>query len=229
MCELDAQADGGKQDDPCEDDPHIPPGPARTQQNQQDAEYGCGDRQQGEEDGITGGQGQQEKIERGDRGREHEQQDGRRLQDGGWFSTGIVHRRAPIHRFLGTTPYYQKNGRAASLETRVKNQERSHIEENRLIGGNPQSPRNSDRFGEETMNQDMIPLNRVPEGRVARVIDLFTTGNMRRRLQDIGLIEGTDVECLQKSPAGDPVAYYIRGAVIALRSEDSQNILVRCN
>ena len=40
------------------------------------------------------------------------------------------------------------------------------------------------------MNQDMIPLNRVPEGRVARVIDLFTTGNMRRRLQDIGLIEG---------------------------------------
>ena len=61
------------------------------------------------------------------------------------------------------------------------------------------------------MNQDMIPLNRVPEGRVARVIDLFTTGNMRRRLQDIGLIEGTDVECLQKSPAGDPVAYYIRG------------------
>ena len=52
---------------------------------------------------------------------------------------------------------------------------------------------------------------------------------MRRRLQDIGLIEGTDVECLQKSPAGDPVAYYIRGAVIALRSEDSQNILVRCN
>lgn len=76
------------------------------------------------------------------------------------------------------------------------------------------------------MNQDMIPLNRVPEGRVARVIDLFTTGNMRRRLQDIGLIEGTDVECLQKSPAGDPVAYLIRGAVVALRSEDSSQILV---
>lgn len=129
---------------------------------------------------------------------------GRRLQDGGWFSTGIVHRTAPIHRFLGTTPYYQKNGRAASRETRVKNQERSHIDGNRLIGGNPQSPRNSDRFGEETMNQDMIPLNRVPEGRVARVIDLFTTGNMRRRLQDIGLIEGTDVECLQKSPGRGP-------------------------
>lgn len=49
---------------------------------------------------------------------------------------------------------------------------------------------------------------------------------MRRRLQDIGLIEGTKVKCLQKSPAGDPVAYLIRGAVIALRSEDSSNILI---
>ena len=50
--------------------------------------------------------------------------------------------------------------------------------------------------------------------------------SMRRRLQDIGLIEGTRVECLQKSPSGDPVAYLIRGAVIALRTEDSEKILV---
>jgi ferrous iron transport protein A len=49
---------------------------------------------------------------------------------------------------------------------------------------------------------------------------------MRRRLLDMGLIEGTRVECLQKSPAGDPVAYFVRGAVIALRSEDSAGIWV---
>ncbi len=71
------------------------------------------------------------------------------------------------------------------------------------------------------MYESIIPLNRVPEGAIARVTGLFTTGAMRRRLQDI--------ECLQKSPAGDPIAYYIRGAVIALRSVDSGNILVRCN
>ena len=79
------------------------------------------------------------------------------------------------------------------------------------------------------MHESIIPLNRVPEGSIARVTGLFTTGAMRRRLQDIGLIEGPDIECLQKSPAGDPIAYYIRGTVIALRSEDSGNILVRCN
>ena len=55
---------------------------------------------------------------------------------------------------------------------------------------------------------------------------LLTEGGMRRRMQDIGLIEGTEVECVQKSPAGDPVAYRIRGALIALRAEDSARVLV---
>ena len=71
-------------------------------------------------------------------------------------------------------------------------------------------------------------LNTMQEGACAWVRGLSTTGNMRRRLQDIGLIEGTRVECVQKSPAGDPVAYLIRGAVIALRSEDSSQVLVEC-
>ena len=72
-------------------------------------------------------------------------------------------------------------------------------------------------------------LMNLKEGERARVSSLLSRGRMRRRLQDIGLIEGTEVECVQKSPAGDPVAYRIRGALIALRSEDSSNILVACN
>ena len=72
-------------------------------------------------------------------------------------------------------------------------------------------------------------LMNLKDGERARVSSLLSMGSMRRRLQDIGLIEGTEVECVQKSPAGDPVAYRIRGALIALRSEDSSNILVACN
>ena len=72
-------------------------------------------------------------------------------------------------------------------------------------------------------------LMNLKEGERARVSSLLSRGSMRRRLQDIGLIEGTEVECVQKSPTGDPVAYRIRGALIALRSEDSSNILVACN
>lgn len=69
-------------------------------------------------------------------------------------------------------------------------------------------------------------LRDLKQGQSARVKELLSTGSIRRRLMDIGLIEGTEVECIQHSPAGDPTAYLIRGAVIALRGEDSSGVLV---
>ena len=46
---------------------------------------------------------------------------------------------------------------------------------------------------------------------------------------DIGLVEGTPVECLRKSPAGDPKAYLIRGAVIAIRKEDAATVMMEAD
>ena len=74
--------------------------------------------------------------------------------------------------------------------------------------------------------QNIMPLNYIVQGETAKVRELKSTGSMRRRMLDIGLVEGTFVECLQRSPGGDPIAYLIRGAVIALRSADSSKILV---
>jgi ferrous iron transport protein A len=51
-------------------------------------------------------------------------------------------------------------------------------------------------------------------------------GTARRRMLDLGLICGTEIEPLYQSPFGSPVAYLIRGAVIALRSDVSSMILV---
>ncbi|MDC7291714.1 ferrous iron transport protein A [Blautia schinkii] len=70
-------------------------------------------------------------------------------------------------------------------------------------------------------------LNEIKPGERAVVSSLRTTGSMRRRLLDIGLIENTDIECIGTSPGGDPSAYLIRGAVIAIRSEDCKDILVK--
>ena len=42
----------------------------------------------------------------------------------------------------------------------------------------------------------------------------------------MGLTEGARVECLHRSPLGDPAAYAIRGAVVALRDCDSARIAV---
>lgn len=72
----------------------------------------------------------------------------------------------------------------------------------------------------------MNTMNDMEIGDTARVVQLNIEGSMRRRLLDIGLIEGTRIECLQKSPLGDPAAYLIRGAVIAIRSEDSRRVRI---
>lgn len=52
-------------------------------------------------------------------------------------------------------------------------------------------------------------------------------GSMRRRFLDIGLIENTPVTCVGRSPCGDPSAYLIRGAVIAIRACDGRDIAIR--
>lgn len=69
-------------------------------------------------------------------------------------------------------------------------------------------------------------LNDISPGQTARVKELLSMGSIRRRLLDIGLIKNTEVECLGRSPGGDPSAFLIRGAVIAIRSEDCNNILI---
>lgn len=75
--------------------------------------------------------------------------------------------------------------------------------------------------------KEKVCLSDLKRGQKAVISKLAAYNDMRRRLQDIGLIEGTVVECLGKSPLGDPTAYLIRGAVIALRSEDAGRVLVQ--
>ncbi|HHT48522.1 MAG TPA: ferrous iron transport protein A [Firmicutes bacterium] len=70
-------------------------------------------------------------------------------------------------------------------------------------------------------------LTQLPIGRMAEVVKVGLTGLARNRLLDLGLVPSTIVEAIRKSPSGDPVAYKIRGAVIALRSEESRHITVR--
>lgn len=69
-------------------------------------------------------------------------------------------------------------------------------------------------------------LNQIPIGKRCRVAQLNSTGSIRTRLQDIGMVQGTELIPLMKSCAGDPVAYLIRGTVIAIRNQDSSSILV---
>ena len=70
-------------------------------------------------------------------------------------------------------------------------------------------------------------LSDLQPGQRGIVEALHSTGAMRRRLLDIGLVEDTNVECLGRSPGGDPAAFLIRGAVIAIRDSDGRDVLLR--
>ncbi len=67
----------------------------------------------------------------------------------------------------------------------------------------------------------MIFLDKLKIGEEGKVI---VNNCDNKRLVDLGLTEGTAVKCLLKSPLGDPAAYGIRGAVIAIQKEDAVKV-----
>ncbi|MBQ8431825.1 MAG: ferrous iron transport protein A [Clostridia bacterium] len=72
----------------------------------------------------------------------------------------------------------------------------------------------------------LITLDRLAPGSCAVLRALKNEDLMRRRLQELGFVCGTKLQCLGRSPGGDPSAYLVRGTVIALRQEDCREILV---
>lgn len=68
-------------------------------------------------------------------------------------------------------------------------------------------------------------LSQFSAGEYGRVISVTLDAAMQQRLLDLGITENTLIKCLFKSPFGDPCAYLVKGTVIALRQEDSCNIL----
>ena len=73
---------------------------------------------------------------------------------------------------------------------------------------------------------DELTLDRLPVGRRAAVTALSAPDALRRRLLDLGFVPGSSVAAVQESPWGDPVAYAVCGAVIALRRADARQIAV---
>ena len=71
---------------------------------------------------------------------------------------------------------------------------------------------------------ETLCLSALSEGESAYVPDISAGPAMERRLTDLGLVRGTRVTCVLRSPAGDPCAYLIRGALIALRRADADGV-----
>lgn len=77
------------------------------------------------------------------------------------------------------------------------------------------------------MTDYQMPLGELEIGDKCVVEKLVSVGQDRRRMLDLGIVTGTKIEVVLRSYSGSPKAYLIRGALIALRDEDANKIMVR--
>ena len=73
---------------------------------------------------------------------------------------------------------------------------------------------------------DKMTLDELQINKTAHINKLNCTGDIRRRLLDLGIIPNTVITPVMSSLFGDIRAYEVRGTVIAFRKNDAKNIEV---
>ena len=82
-------------------------------------------------------------------------------------------------------------------------------------------------FGYRTSRDGVVLIVEIERYELVRNLGSFVLrrrGVERRRLLDLGLVPGTLVRAEFTSPSVDPVAYRVRGALIALRTQQADMI-----
>ncbi len=76
-------------------------------------------------------------------------------------------------------------------------------------------------------DEPALRLSDLKIGSAATVVDLLAQGAERWRLMDLGILPGTRIEAVMASPLGEPIAYRIRGSMIALRRQQAEQIEIQ--
>lgn len=76
------------------------------------------------------------------------------------------------------------------------------------------------------MKQQKNTLNDLPLNTKGYIKKLNCTGNIKRRLLDLGFVEGCPIIPILISPSKDPRAFSILGTLIAIRKEDTKSIII---
>lgn len=71
-----------------------------------------------------------------------------------------------------------------------------------------------------------ISLRHLLPGQSAVVVKVTTSGELGRRLRDMGLVPGTPLKVIGRAPLKDPVEIKLRGYNLTLRNNEADHILV---
>lgn len=69
-------------------------------------------------------------------------------------------------------------------------------------------------------------LSEMHIGDIGEIKKITATGEIRRRLLDMGLVSGTRFRVLRVAPLGDPIEIYVKGFLLSLRKEEAYDIVV---
>ena len=70
------------------------------------------------------------------------------------------------------------------------------------------------------------PLNELRPGEKAKIVKVGGKGGIHRRILDMGVVSGTEVEVKRVAPLGDPIQIRVKGYNLTLRKEEAANIQV---
>jgi ferrous iron transport protein A len=72
----------------------------------------------------------------------------------------------------------------------------------------------------------MRTLREAKVGDTVRVVKLHGEGAVKRRIMDMGLTKGVDVQIRKVAPLGDPIEVTVRGYELSIRKADAEMIEV---
>ncbi len=71
-----------------------------------------------------------------------------------------------------------------------------------------------------------LSLDRLAPGERGRIARIDAEPSITRRLMELGLVPGTDVEMVRTAPLGDPLEVAVRGLHLSLRRSEAGHIHV---
>lgn len=73
---------------------------------------------------------------------------------------------------------------------------------------------------------ESIPLRTIKKGQKAIISTIAAEGELGRRIRDMGLIPGAEVQIVGRAPLKDPVALRLKGFTLTLRNNEADKITV---
>ena len=71
-----------------------------------------------------------------------------------------------------------------------------------------------------------MTLRDIAVGKSARVVKIHGDGPIKRRIMDMGITKGVDIQVRKEAPLGDPIEITVRGYELSIRKADAQSIEV---